>query len=249
MENLSVIPFGKYKGQPIEVLQSDKQYADWLMQQDWFKEKYTTFQTLIINNFNAPQDSPEHNRLAELFLNDEFCWKLFSFCGASVTKKYNKRKYNHILPNSTHTIPCNIVSVEDKGWQVIERKFELKDGSDVCIEIVKIHEISYNVMVGDYDAPKSRCKNLILAYDFNRFGIYPLSGILVPVFEIDSIWSVATIEIKPVVGDDYPTVIRQCRAQKSKVLFIGKYKSTVLPIESFRKMFPDIQIVLLSDIQ
>jgi hypothetical protein len=35
-----LIPFGKYKGQPLEAIQSDKQYIDWLLAWGWFKEKY-----------------------------------------------------------------------------------------------------------------------------------------------------------------------------------------------------------------
>ena len=32
-----LITFGKYKGQPVEVLANDKKYTDWLMAQEWFR--------------------------------------------------------------------------------------------------------------------------------------------------------------------------------------------------------------------
>jgi len=31
-----IVPFGKYKGQPVEALQGDPAYADWLAAQPWF---------------------------------------------------------------------------------------------------------------------------------------------------------------------------------------------------------------------
>ena len=38
--NKQLVPFGKYKGQPVSVMQNDTQYCDWLATQDWFRERY-----------------------------------------------------------------------------------------------------------------------------------------------------------------------------------------------------------------
>jgi hypothetical protein len=73
-----IIPFGKYKGQPIEVLMQDKQYLEWLQCQDWFKNKYQTINTLIINNFQEPSETPEHNKLQAMFTDEQFCIKVAS---------------------------------------------------------------------------------------------------------------------------------------------------------------------------
>jgi hypothetical protein len=51
-----VVPFGKYKGQPIEVLANDRGYLDWLTAQSWFRERYAGIYTLIINNFGEPSE-------------------------------------------------------------------------------------------------------------------------------------------------------------------------------------------------
>ena len=54
----AMIPFGKYKGQPVDVLAADRDYAEWLQQQDWFRERYqVSLYTIIINNFGEPDDS------------------------------------------------------------------------------------------------------------------------------------------------------------------------------------------------
>jgi len=67
-----IIPFGKYNGQPVDVLQADPGYCQWLMSQDWFRERYSTINTLIVNNFTKPEDTPEHNTLQAKFLDDDF---------------------------------------------------------------------------------------------------------------------------------------------------------------------------------
>src|SRR6516165_8596150 len=55
-----LIPFGKYKGQPVEVLAQDKQYAEWLTAQPWFRDKFAGLYTVIINKFQEPSETPEH---------------------------------------------------------------------------------------------------------------------------------------------------------------------------------------------
>lgn len=69
----NIIPFGKYKGQPVEILQQDKKYCDWLLTQQWFREKHAQFNTIIINNFQEPTETPEHNKMQAQFLENEFC--------------------------------------------------------------------------------------------------------------------------------------------------------------------------------
>ena len=67
-----VVPFGKYKGQPVEVLAADRDYCDWLLAQGWFVERYPQVHTLVINNFGEPTETPEHNALQIRLLDDTF---------------------------------------------------------------------------------------------------------------------------------------------------------------------------------
>ncbi len=73
-----VVPFGKYRGQPIESLAQDQQYADWLVAQPWFRERYSGLYTIIINHFKPPEDTPEHNALQALFLSHDYRMKVVS---------------------------------------------------------------------------------------------------------------------------------------------------------------------------
>ena len=66
-----LIPFGKYKGKPVEILANDKEYRNWLLAQSWFKEGNLTLYNVIINNFREPENTPEHNKMQIKFLNLE----------------------------------------------------------------------------------------------------------------------------------------------------------------------------------
>jgi len=72
MKPSAIVPFGKYKGQPVEVLAQDEQYLDWLKHQDWFKSQHQNIYAIIINQFQAPSDTPESNRIQARFIDDEY---------------------------------------------------------------------------------------------------------------------------------------------------------------------------------
>ena len=55
-----IIPFGKYKDQPIEAMAQDGKYVEWLTSQDWFRDKYKDIYSIVINNFQAPSETPDH---------------------------------------------------------------------------------------------------------------------------------------------------------------------------------------------
>jgi hypothetical protein len=78
----AVIPFGKHKGTPIEVLQeTDPKYLEWLSEQDWFRQKYANFYQVIVNHGTEPAETPEHNALQLKFLDLDFkraAWMLAS---------------------------------------------------------------------------------------------------------------------------------------------------------------------------
>jgi hypothetical protein len=69
----NVIPFGKYKGRPVEALAQDREYSDWLTGQAWFRERYANYYTLIVNNFGEASETPEHNAAQAEFLDEAFC--------------------------------------------------------------------------------------------------------------------------------------------------------------------------------
>jgi hypothetical protein len=74
----NIVPFGKHKGKDVlELTEADPNYIQWLVSQEWFRDKYVTLHQTIINRGPESEETPEHNALQVLFLDDEFC---LSFC-------------------------------------------------------------------------------------------------------------------------------------------------------------------------
>ena len=71
-----IVPFGKYKGQPVDVLTADQDYCEWLVSQPWFKSRYGNVYNILIQGGGEPQDSPEHNEMQARFLEDDWCLRL-----------------------------------------------------------------------------------------------------------------------------------------------------------------------------
>ena len=76
MTGSNLVPFGKYKGQPVELLAADRDYCDWLVAQPWFTQRYRDVYNIVLNYGAEPQDTPDHNALQARFLDDEFCLRL-----------------------------------------------------------------------------------------------------------------------------------------------------------------------------
>lgn len=96
-----LIPFGKYRGQPAEVLLADTDYRDWLVAQPWFRERFVTLYQTVINYGSEPQDSAEHNEMQAAFLDDNLCLRLAA-----------------VLLKSEVLAPVSNRSFEAGGWDV-----------------------------------------------------------------------------------------------------------------------------------
>lgn len=55
MSSPEVVPFGKYKGQPVEVMAADTDYCEWLTGQKWFRGKYRNLYKALTNHGAEPQ--------------------------------------------------------------------------------------------------------------------------------------------------------------------------------------------------
>lgn len=91
-----IIPFGKYKGQPVEAMAEDRKYLDWLTAQSWFRDQYQQIYTLVINNFQEPTDTPDHNRLHVKFLDNEFCLSVCNKAFRMTEPAVEWRRFEHL---------------------------------------------------------------------------------------------------------------------------------------------------------
>ena len=72
-QTLPLVPFGKYKGQPITTLMNDTKYLEWCKQQEWF-QKFPIVYNICVNQTittNPNSKTPEHNKLQNMFLDDK----------------------------------------------------------------------------------------------------------------------------------------------------------------------------------
>lgn len=67
-----LVPFGKYRGKPIEAMLQDPAYCEWFMSQPEMKQKYGNVYQVVINNFGEPSETPESNEMQAKFLSMEF---------------------------------------------------------------------------------------------------------------------------------------------------------------------------------
>lgn len=207
----NIVPFGKYRGQPIEALASDRQYTDWLTAQPWFRDRYSSLYTIVINNFAPPADTPEHNAIQARLLSFSFCLKLIEAA-----------------------FPRWLI---EQAESVVSR---------------------YAPNLGAYGVTKDQY------YSATRFIAEPtLNGPTTHYVEfetrgVDAIVSAGCafayiqvrLEIKPSLGDDYPTVLRQMKRGNANVLLLGEYVGIGVSEETLIALFKNerISIVFLSDL-
>jgi uncharacterized protein (DUF3820 family) len=224
-----IVPFGKYKDQPIEVLQSDKQYLDWLLAQGWFKDRYHDLFTIVINNFQEPSDTPEHNAMHVKFLNDDYVYRLLS-------------------PVVGFTKPGRVAS----------KKFEC-DGWDVFVVLSNITTKEHEQLVktteelsGCGSLPKAigdnwACKDAVIANEKNNAEI----DMLWKAVKVAGVY----LELKPTVSDDFPAILRQMKATKmaqarqcdirKMVLLVGEYNGKGATRDEFVAFMKNEGIVVL----
>jgi len=85
-ESEDTVPFGKYKGQPVEVLLADKRYLDWVMNQASLVSMYSRFFESI--TIVDPSSTPEHNKMQIKYLEADYRRKLVEIVTGS---KFNIR--------------------------------------------------------------------------------------------------------------------------------------------------------------
>jgi hypothetical protein len=74
--NTEIVPFGKYKDQPIELMLADQDYLHWVSTQPgimaMLQSKHPAVFNIITVGAPATSDTPEHNKLQAMFLDRTF---------------------------------------------------------------------------------------------------------------------------------------------------------------------------------
>ncbi|MDL2313672.1 hypothetical protein LJC36_01690 [Desulfovibrio sp. OttesenSCG-928-C14] len=233
---VEIIPFGKHKGKPLEVLRSDPEYCDWLTAQGWFREKHDAIYQLIINNFGEPTETPEHNRLQVKFLDRTFCLQLFHKLGWEPVADKNNLvcKLQQKLDEFRHELatckdkPYPHNKPDDWQWQIKDYESFLVPFVDMQIdEIEVIHDFEHcGWDVKIVSKLPSFAKNISDYRGLER--LYHVS---------------CAIEVKAEIGDNYPAILRQMKANEKsykatyRVLVFDKFTATGANLEQVKQIF------------
>jgi hypothetical protein len=226
----NVMTFGKHKGRTIEeLLIADPQYLQWLCNQDWFRAKFVVLHQTIINRGAEPEETPEHNSMQVKFLDDDYCVRFLNHFKSS--EKRRDELENERQGKLRHAESClssdSYIHYDKKSYLKDQKIYEVPI-SDIDLQIYrKFEDRGVDVRLNFYISSKSHSKNYLqIIYGYN-------------------------IELKPIVGDDYPNVLRQMKRLGCTVLIVSSYTGTGATREQFIKTMKteDIKVMFASELE
>lgn len=208
MSEPELIPFGKYRGMPVDAVIEDRQYAEWLIAQAWFRERYQNLYVTIQNGGAQSDMTPEHNRMQARFLDDSYLEKFF----------------NRILKDVRHEPITGQLSpkiqFEVKGWDVFcEFRYQFLQNS------------TYERWVFNEKTQQNEYRSTYGETYSSSIGIF--------------------VELKPVISDDFPAVMRQVKnrslsSEFNQIVLCDSFdQHSAVPFDSVRKMFLSSGILLI----
>lgn len=236
-EDVSV-PFGKYKGRPVEDMLADGDYMIWLEAQPWFRERFAYL--LRARDQDALSRTPEHNKLQALFLSDPYRRAFFRVAApdllprweaAALKASLKAREAYRVAANAAEEAEQSLADHADEPYHFMRSTWQ---GS--VADAVKFRErwefLQFvNPVV------------LHIGAEFEHAGadvLLKVAATWTPAslaFEEDGQDAKLAIEIKPTVADDYPAVLRQMRRNGCHYLFLGAYDGSGATEAEFVSMF------------
>lgn len=206
-----LVPFGKYKGQPVEQLRNDPNYVEWLLAQPWFAQRFGGIKTLIVNNFKEPDETPAHNRIQARFLCKDYAYRVAKAAYPGVFSEVDDWRY---------FVTCYQIAIEKKYGQDFEQiefsetalkvscEFETKEGWDVGIRVY-----------GDVQAKGLRWERVTW-------------------FEPKIFRRHVYVEIKPAVGDEFPRILRDVKCRSGDgIVFADEFIAEGASLDQVKAMF------------
>jgi hypothetical protein len=274
------VPFGKYKDQPVEIILGDPQYALWLLGSmlDKLQHQYPDFLAFLVSRFGLPDRTPAHNQIQNRFLDEGFALRFALACSpairdyvaglgtvnvpavwaayvsrslAEASEEPNltklQRRYTRVppvqerlarerdalayaadhleFPGSSEELdghlPCRLCNIH--GMQ-----FE-HEGADVAFQVYGEYSVRAWLRSDDPMLRDDRPQTLLLRNTQEKF----------------------RVEVKPIVGDDYPAILRAMKAVKDRQLLVGEYVGAGATWSQVVQVFglSGIQAVLLDDVE
>lgn len=258
-----VIPFGRFKGRPYEALVEEPDYAQYLLRSKYgeLEREHPTLLLFLVKRFGMPDRTPAHNRLQNRFLDPSFALRMAIIASKEVRemigssrsldvpaiwRKHAASTYRDLLASKqaeirvfgTRYVTKAIDQVNTTLLEQAERIQVLCAGEVITgPEIVDpvnatVHEfedkgsdVSYSIYyAGDvHTVTRDELGREVDMYIGGAF--YGCGG------------KRFTVEIKPVVGDDYPNILRQMKTSRSNQLLVGEFRATSASWDEVVKIF------------
>jgi len=249
-------PFGKYRGQAVERAMADHSYMEWVLAQPWFLEDYPQVYGLITSTTpGEPQDSPEHNAFQIRFLDEAVRLAVARRLGFEELDGEICGKRRSIAKRVADAMDCPVherekalgvsgVRFEDQGWDVA---FEIHPANYVAW-IDAPHRKDYIELLENWGMGALAAKT--------KARIQPNHGTLdVAVYTPNpGRRPRVLIELKPDLGDDYPSVLRQMQRYPAdskrsdrKLLIVRRARFTTVSYEQVQAFFRTADITLLME--
>jgi hypothetical protein len=267
----NIVPFGKYRGQPVEALAADRDYCDWLMGQAWFRERYGNVYTLIINNFAEPSETPEHNALQARFLDQDFCRRLLrallwepiasplEFAREMTRKNFCRRIYarDYRLEGIEKEV-AEGKKYQAQGWPDPGDHNSPFAWGNKESRIEKLREFEQALADAQTEIANARAPNLTIKTEFEVGGWDVVITAQADGYYISPGDKTFLIEVKPSLGDDYPAILRQMKAyrrpsypQTAALLVFDQFSARGASIEQVRAIFAasGLSMLAISEIE
>lgn len=243
-----VVPFGKHKGATVaELLAKDPQYADWVMAQGWVAERFAELHAAIATRGAGTDDTPEHNALQARFLDEKFRSALLRVCRPNSLQKRLRLMVeivNWELGEEICKLKGRLHSAKDElSWLTRPHRYTLEEAPDQAkLDEAngRIAEVSEKLMEAGarWDALPSDDFTLQCSAAFEQAGVD---------VTLSWDWRVGDnvvrepiqtkIELKPTMGDDYPSIMRQMQRLGATVCIVGQYTGRGASEPQLRDMF------------
>lgn len=253
-----VVPFGKYRGSTVaDLLNRDGDYARWIVSQAWVAERFAELHAAILCRGKASDDTPAHNALQARFLDPAFAIAFLLSTGllsatplddraamqlAECGRSEGNPLYGAVKMRKAALALQHDTLAEYRQWAVDTGKEELLAhlGRPVAQERLEIDldDLGTREIISDLTDPLFEVRTRV---EFERNGIdvilaaekFSRSGRFLGGHSVGPIG----IELKPSVGDDYPSVMRQMRRLNCRDVVVGTTATLGVTPEQLRAMF------------
>jgi|KBSMisStandDraft_5_1062788.scaffolds.fasta_scaffold42517_5 hypothetical protein len=253
--NTQLVPFGKYKGQPVEALAQDREYCEWLMGQDWFRTRFVGIHTLIVNHFGEPHETPEHNALQSRFLEDEWQRRFALAVGYASCVVWNAKRLLDDQREKREACGSRLAAAQrelDDPQKHASYRYYYEQEMARAIADIQAIDAQLNLRGEARWQSRSFVEFEVRGNDV----VLDLQSTLV-LDQKPLEWARGyqvkrqyVIECKPSLGDEYPAVLRQMKANDAEYLVVGEVRSQVVTADTVATIFgkSDIQLLTVAEI-